>query len=393
MSQIDKRWDFERKINTPVNPKIHEFVSWNFDRTIATPNLSFHVEELADCWNYDERSVPVLSILDQPNKDEFVKDVCNHGDFRPEQLPCVFTPVKDENPEHLYWCRTHQVFWGTESEVEQGKQTGRKVCSKHSEEIYFQGLTPMSTNSVWSIHIPECLELSIWCTLPPVFSKGVYKGKKFFYDESHIALNKVDIHFNCLRKESDRVGSWRRVLSVTYLDEDEIKEVVITPPMAFEFVRALDEGREEQLSSVNCPKCGEPHNDQGVFATKPHRKHLCANCGEICIFTPDRTVGTSIKPLYDLYGKDRHRVKDNRVLDLDSVSNLNWEVRPSSPAFIWIEEKPQIEGVHVLMYDEENPMLPVVDETFGAVVINGKKYEREDLLKSIYAAYYRTNAA
>lgn len=28
-----------------------------------------------------------------------------------------------------------------------------------------------------------------------------------------------------------------------------------------------------------CPRCGVNHVDEGVWATRPHRTHLCANCG------------------------------------------------------------------------------------------------------------------
>lgn len=30
---------------------------------------------------------------------------------------------------------------------------------------------------------------------------------------------------------------------------------------------------------MNCPRCGAPHYDDGVWRTRPHHTHLCAKCG------------------------------------------------------------------------------------------------------------------
>jgi len=32
---------------------------------------------------------------------------------------------------------------------------------------------------------------------------------------------------------------------------------------------------------LHCPKCGAQHIDRGVYATRVHRTHLCAGCGEL----------------------------------------------------------------------------------------------------------------
>lgn len=40
------------------------------------------------------------------------------------------------------------------------------------------------------------------------------------------------------------------------------------------------EGQEELLvEDLSCPKCNGPHYDEGVWAQKPHKTHLCMYCG------------------------------------------------------------------------------------------------------------------
>lgn len=46
------------------------------------------------------------------------------------------------------------------------------------------------------------------------------------------------------------------------------------------------------LRFLYCPKCSREHVDLGEWAGRPHRTHLCANCGEK--WAPEigtRTVG------------------------------------------------------------------------------------------------------
>ena len=40
-----------------------------------------------------------------------------------------------------------------------------------------------------------------------------------------------------------------------------------------------------------CPECGFQHIDEGEWATRPHRTHLCLNCGIEWRVSPDFTVG------------------------------------------------------------------------------------------------------
>ena len=46
------------------------------------------------------------------------------------------------------------------------------------------------------------------------------------------------------------------------------------------------------LRFIHCPKCKRVHCDQGEWAGKPHRTHLCEFCGEKWVHNSTvRTVG------------------------------------------------------------------------------------------------------
>lgn len=47
---------------------------------------------------------------------------------------------------------------------------------------------------------------------------------------------------------------------------------------------------------LDCPKCGLAHVDEGEWATRHHRTHLCARCGELFRPSHRSTVGVRELP-------------------------------------------------------------------------------------------------
>lgn len=45
-----------------------------------------------------------------------------------------------------------------------------------------------------------------------------------------------------------------------------------------------------------CPRCGQLHVDEGVFATKVHHTHACQHCGEVWRPAVVPTVGVRFLP-------------------------------------------------------------------------------------------------
>jgi hypothetical protein len=45
-----------------------------------------------------------------------------------------------------------------------------------------------------------------------------------------------------------------------------------------------------------CPKCGERHIDEGVFASKVHHSHACQHCGMVWRPAVVATIGVQFLP-------------------------------------------------------------------------------------------------
>lgn len=45
---------------------------------------------------------------------------------------------------------------------------------------------------------------------------------------------------------------------------------------------------------IHCPTCHKQHIDDGEWATRPHKEHLCDNCGELFRVADTPTVGVAI---------------------------------------------------------------------------------------------------
>ena len=159
----------------------------------------------------------------------------------------------------------------------------------------------------------------------------------------------------------------------------EITRVNVTPPAAFEFICALEEGRE--MDCINCTRCGFPHLDLGDFARNPHRKHFCDNCGWDSTWSSKPIVSTPLKPLHDQLAKSVSFEKPDRKLNLDNYAGCGYTIWASTPAVLWTADRPQEEGIHVHV---ERGCSRVIDDTFSEVILNGKSLERKDVLQAMF---------
>ena len=132
----------------------------------------------------------------------------------------------------------------------------------------------------------------------------------------------------------------------------EITKVNLTPPAAFEYMLAIEEGRK--LDCINCSHCGYPHLDLGSFARVPHRKHFCGNCGRDSTWSKEAIISTPLKPLNDQFASASQFIFPERELNLDDYEGCNFEVWASTPAILWTAERPQEKGIHVHIKDGAN---------------------------------------
>ncbi|MFP3269900.1 MAG: hypothetical protein RXR52_03245 [Paraburkholderia sp.] len=285
-------------------------------------------------------------------------------------LPCHVVPCgKFRNGAARWYCKTHQIHWGTNADLAALPESGDVRCSNHSMEMSYV-VDPLQ------VEFNDYEEIGIWCSLPPALSSRpiVKRSPKIHVHKRFSGADKklLDRDFDAI------VCSYNQDTGL--FDSTEITLIQVTPPAAFEFVRSLEQGYE--TSCVTCKKCGYPHLDLGSFAVHPHAKHFCGNCGNDSVWSDGKIVSTPLKPLHDQFNNSNTYVMPDRQLNLDDYPDSHFEMWSSTPAVLWTADRPQERGIHVHVYEGDGPRR-VVDDTFGEVIYRGKKLERKILWQNM----------
>ena len=277
-------------------------------------------------------------------------------------LPCQIIPAgKFRNGAKRWYCRTHQIHWGTKADYAAASEAGEVVCSNHLARMSYV-IDPLD------IEFKDFEEIGIWCSLPPALSSKAIERRA---PKIHVHKRFSGADKKVLDRDFDAiVCSYHENMGL--FENTEITKIQVTPPAAFEFVRSLEEG--QPMSCVTCKNCGYPHLDLGDFARKPHKKHFCGNCGSDSIWSTDLIVSTPLKPLHDKFSNSNTYVVPDRAVSLDDYSGLDFELWSSTPAVLWTADRPQEKGIHVHIYEKGRR---VVDDTFGTVVHQGKELDRK----------------
>ncbi|XQQ06008.1 MAG: hypothetical protein EDM05_67715 [Leptolyngbya sp. IPPAS B-1204] len=94
-------------------------------------------------------------------------------------------------------------------------------------------------------------------------------------------------------------------------------------------------------------------------------------------------MSTPLKPLYDQFAKNTQYKEPDRTLNLnlDKYSGCDYEIWASTPAIVWSADCPQERGIYVHVNDGAKR---IVDDTFSAVILDGKTLERKDVLQAMF---------
>lgn len=285
-------------------------------------------------------------------------------------LPCHIVPSgKFRNGADRWYCKTHQIHWGAKADIAAVPPSGEVTCSNHLMAMSYV-VDPLV------VEFNDFEEIGVWCSLPPALSRmpvvprppRIHVHKRFSGEEKKV----LDKDFAAI------VCSYNQDLGL--FENNEITQIQITPPAAFEFVKSQEEGRK--MDCVTCKKCGYPHLDLGSFANTPHSKHFCGNCGNDSIWSKEQIVSTPLKPLHNQFNRTDGYIVPDRTLDLDKYEGLDFEMWSSTPAILWSAKRPQEKGIHVHVYQNGRR---VVDDTYGRVIHKGKELDRSFLWQKMTA--------
>lgn len=334
------------------------FIRKHCDEGEAEPEHEAYSAASAVCWS-PGRTIGNIAVS---SEEVFGSFAAKAGDNA--ILPCHIVPCgKFRNGASRWYCKTHQIHWGTKADIAALPESGEVTCSNHMMEMSYV-VNPIV------VEFNDFEEIGIWCSLPPAMSTRpieprppkIHTHKRFTGEDKKI----LDRDFDAI------VCSYNQDLGL--FANPEITQIQVTPPAAFEFVRSLEEERE--MSCVTCKKCGYPHLDLGSFATTPHAKHFCGNCGNDSIWSEGKIVSTPLKPLHDQFNNSNAYIVPDRNLNLDDYPDHDFDIWSSTPAVVWTADRPQELGIHVHIY--EGPRR-IVDDTFGAVIYKGKALDRKQL--------------
>ncbi|MEL7200388.1 MAG: hypothetical protein AAGK25_02190 [Pseudomonadota bacterium] len=202
--------------------------------------------------------------------------------------------------------------------------------------------------------------IGIWGAVEPVFNTT---GK----------IDKPGVHVHArsessVAKEIDKTFDAVSMTARTDLFQEG--PITITQETAVAYYVSRFLGHE--IKHLFCVKCGTLHLDAGYFATHPHKKHLCHACGNF-FHDSEKSISNPImyfRALSPAFQTERKLVKSEKVFEAaQSDYPGGIQIWASNPALIWTAERAEEQGIHIHAFVDHDD--PVVDDTFGKVVIDG----------------------
>lgn len=321
-------------------------------------------EQNAICWSYG-RTLGNIAVFSPSLLGRFPGAA---GDDA--ELPCDFVHAgKFRMGTERWWCRTHQTHWGSKADLQAYDRFGEMRCANYAQRMHYV-VGPLT------LSLSEFEEVGVWCSMPAAMSTFEIRNRP----------PRIHVHVRPKAGEEKTVDRDFDAISIQYSHDlglfgnEDITRVNITPPSAFEFVRALEVGRD--MDCIDCSTCGYPHLDLGDFATTPHRKHFCGNCGRDSTWSRGPIVSTPLKPLHDSFAKTVRYETPGRNLNLDEFDGCHYTIWASTPAIVWTASRPQEFGIHVHVFDGRDR---IVDDTFGEVTLHGARLDRRALIEAMLA--------
>ena len=265
--------------------------------------------------------------------------------------PCdIRWEVKKRNGKRNWWCRTH----GLAASAPDGAPLER--CS-----------------GSWFAPVPDAMQLevdvstgefAVWGVVPPAVEIGGVPAE----------VGKVHVHHR------DEAGGEKRIddsYDIVRVRQGETIEI-IEGMAAQAFSLAVLTGTI--VEPLSCPRCGEGHIDELMFATQSHVKHLCNACGRNFRHTP--SVANPLGGAQARLGLPEPAPprQVNRPLEISSRDYSGIAVWASNAAIISTMSRPEDRGLHVHAWSHSGEL--VIDETYSPVILDGDLLE-ENLVRML----------
>lgn len=210
--------------------------------------------------------------------------------------------------------------------------------------------------------------IALWGSVPAVYDTTTQATDRGIHVHARLAkgrLKEIDRTYRRLR-----ISHRADLLSDGWVDVDEIDAINYMVSGVFGF----------EAIPVKCVYCGFPHLDRDWFAVHEHRKHQCHGCGRQFSDTA-AGVGNPIAALRHMLGAKR--TKNHEAPYSISIKQRDYpggiQIWGSNPAILWTSPEPEMTGIHLHAFTAVDHDVPMVDETYANVTIDGIKLDSEQV--------------
>jgi NAD-dependent SIR2 family protein deacetylase len=245
-----------------------------------------------------------------------------------------------------YWCLKHKADATAKYGVPAEKCRYADVPSVSSEEILNIDISEYSGG------------VALWGAVPPV------------YDTTRLPLDR-GIHVHARRNPGDELKEIDNTFRMVELSDGEETRKTSEVAELDAIYYMVSSVFGYSMKYVECTRCHYPHLDRDWFSLHPHKRHLCAGCGQYFSDT-EVAIGNPIMKTQLLFNNHPKPAKKvSRRIEIKQSDFLGGiQIWGSNSAMFWTSNEQEEEGIHLHAFSDETTK-PALDDTFSEVIIDG----------------------
>jgi predicted RNA-binding Zn-ribbon protein involved in translation (DUF1610 family) len=281
----------------------------------------------------------------EQENEQTMTSTCRRGDPPPKLRspnPCnIRAEVKRRDGHPLWWCDVHGEAASGPGGVALVRCPGADAAPSGDSEILDLDLDDFPGG------------VGVWVALPPVVAMGAVPS-----------TDDVGVHVHARRAPHD-IKVIDHTFQIVHLHTDGLVFRVDAEDALAHLVTRL---AGQEVSSMQCPRCGYEHLDRDAFAVRPHRRHQCQRCGRF-FWARTPSIGNGVGMLAEVLSDRQDPAPAPGKIDLQTDDFGSIEIWGSTPAILWTGPAVERSGLHVHATDRCGNLL--VDETFGRLTLGG----------------------